>query len=137
MGWMERQEPNSGEIFEAATVKNRIDLTANTMISIPMIIDVVDNKTIWTDVALKANPNFNVNIENNQGGIIATCMALTNMQKTTLSDLISLHIKARGLKVTDPADANVVFDIAAPEEKNEDTTYIDPFMLDVFMSEYL
>lgn len=137
MGWMERQEPNSGEIFEAATVKNRIDLTANTMISIPMIIDVVDNKTIWTDVALKANPNFNVNIENNQGGIIATCMALTNMQKTTLYDLISLHIKARGLKVTDPADANVVFDIAAPEEKNEDTTYIDPFMLDVFMSEYL
>ena len=137
MGWMERQEPNSGEIFEAATVKNRIDLTANTMISIPMIIDVVNSKTIWTDVALKSNPNFNVNIENNQGGIVATCMALTNMQKTTLYDLISLHIKARGLNVTNPVDADIVFDMAAPDEKNEDTVYIDPFMLDVFMSEYL
>lgn len=137
MGWMERQNPNSGEIFEAATVKNRIDLTANTLISIPMIIDVVDNKSIWTDVALKANPNFNVNIENNGSGIVATCMALTNMQKTTLYDLISLHIKARGLKVDNPTDADIVFDTKISEDKNEDTTYINPFMLDVFMKEYL
>lgn len=137
MGWMEREKPNSGEIFEVATVKNKIDLTANTMISIPMIIDVVESKIIWTDVALKENPNYHINIENNQGGIIATCMALTNMRKTTLYDLIVLHIKARGLRVTDPEDANIVFDLVNPETKKEDTTYIDPFMLDVFMSEYL
>lgn len=137
MGWMEREKPNSGEIFEVATVKNKIDLTANTMISIPMIIDVAESKIIWTDVALKANPNYHINIENNQGGIIATCMALTNMRKTTLYDLIALHIKARGLRVTDPEDANIVFDLVNPETKKEDTTYIDPFMLDVFMSEYL
>lgn len=137
MGWMEREKPNSGEIFEVATVKNKIDLTANTMISIPMIIDVAESKIIWTDVALKENPNYHINIENNQGGIIATCMALTNMRKTTLYDLIALHIKARGLRVTDPEDANIVFDFVNPETKKEDTTYIDPFMLDVFMSEYL
>ena len=137
MGWMEREKPNSGEIFEVATVKNKIDLTANTMISIPMIIDVAESKIIWTDVALKENPNYHINIENNQGGIIATCMALTNMRKTTLYDLIALHIKARGLRVTDPEDANIVFDLVNPETKKEDTTYIDPFMLDVFMSEYL
>ena len=137
MGWMERENPDSGEIFEVATVKNKIDLTANTMISIPMIIDVAESKIIWTDVALKENPNYHINIENNQGGIIATCMALTNMRKTTLYDLIALHIKARGLRVTDPEDANIVFDLVNPETKKEDTTYIDPFMLDVFMSEYL
>lgn len=137
MGWMEREEPDSGEIFEIAAVKNKIDLTANTKVSIPMVVDVVDKKIIWMDMALKNAPNYNINIENNQGGIIASCMAFTNMKKTTLYELIDHHIKARGIRVDDPADANVVFCTEVPKDQADGVRYITPFMLDVFMSEYL
>lgn len=137
MGWMEREEPNSGEIFEVSTVKNKIDLIANTKIAIPMVIDVVDRKVIWMDMALKANPNYHVNIEGNQGGIIASCMAIVNMDKPNLYDLIDTHIKARGVRADDPAEANIVFCAEIPKDTVDGVKYITPFMLDVFMSEYL
>jgi len=39
-GFMVRQFPNSGEIYDPLTVENKFDLTANTRIAIPLIIDL-------------------------------------------------------------------------------------------------
>lgn len=137
MGWMEREEPNSGEVFEAASVRNRIDLTAAAQISIPMILDAKERRIIWADMALKNDPRFNVNIENNQGGIVATCMALTVMQKPTVYDLISVNIHARGIHTDSPADADIVFSVEKPEDMQENTMWVSPFQTDTLMSEFL
>ena len=137
VGWMEREVPESGEIFEPSTVKNKIDITTNATIYIPMVVDVVDKKVIWMDMTTKSHPQYHVNLENNQGGIIASCMAITQMNKPTLYELIDLNIKARGVRADNPADANIVFCTEIPKEQDPNKKYITPFMTEVFMSEYL
>ena len=51
-GWMVRQYPGSGEIFEPSTVQDKVDITADTQISIPVILDLKERKLIWTDLSL-------------------------------------------------------------------------------------
>ena len=49
---MVRQYPGSGEIFEPSTVQDKVDITADTQISIPVILDLKERKLIWTDLSL-------------------------------------------------------------------------------------
>lgn len=128
MGWMGRENPKSGEIYEPKTVQNKIDLTANTQICIPMILDLVDKVIIWTDIALKHEAKWQNNIEVNGHGIAITCKALAEMVKPNLYDLINMHIKARGIKCEDKDKADVIFDI------NDGIT---PFDTEIFMGEYI
>ena len=39
-GWMARESPQSGEVFEARTVQDKIDLASGTTVSIPVIMDL-------------------------------------------------------------------------------------------------
>jgi len=128
MGWMSRENANSGEIYEPKTVQNKIDLTADTKICIPMMIDLVDKTVIWADMALRRNPNWYNNVEANGHGIAITCKAITEMKKPNLYDLINLHIKARGIKCDNKDEADIIFDV------NDGIT---PFDTDVFMGEYI
>lgn len=58
----------------------------------------------------------------------ATCYSMVNMSKPNLYDLIDLHIRARGLRVANKEDADIIFDVDSG---------ITPFDVDVFMGEYL
>ena len=49
---MVRQYPGSGEVFEPSTVQDKVDITADTQISIPVILDLKERKLIWTDLSL-------------------------------------------------------------------------------------
>ncbi len=126
-GWMIREQADSGEIFEAKTVKNKIDISANTRFTIPLIIDVLERKVIWTDIALANRPEFPNNVHSNKTNICLTCKAIANLQKTTLYDLFSLHAKARGRVVKDAKKADVIFSV------NQGT----PFETDKIVSEFL
>ena len=44
-GWMMRQRPDSGEVFEPATVIDRVDLSADTRICIPVVLDMETRKS--------------------------------------------------------------------------------------------
>ncbi|MEH6941007.1 TerD family protein [Bacillus sp. JJ722] len=127
-GWMMRSEPNSGEIFEPNTVSDKIDLSSNTTISIPVIIDLHERKMIWCDLALKNHPFFYNNLEGNQTGIIAMGKAMTSIVKPTLYDLFLLHAIARGELVESREEADVVFAF--------DGT-ISPFDTEMIISEFL
>lgn len=109
-GWMVRQNPQSGEIFEPKTVQNKIDLSSNTRYCIPMIFDLVDEKVIWTDLSLKNNPCFVNNVNNNKKSLQLTCRAMLNLNKPNLYDLLSLHAKCRGKIVKNKSEANTIFD---------------------------
>jgi hypothetical protein len=127
-GWMVRQYPQSGEIFEPATVQNKIDITANTQVCIPVIMDLEERKAIWADVALKKNIYRYNNIEGNQKGLISMGKAFTNLVKPNLYDLFTLHVAARGTLTDNIETADNVFSV----EKG-----ITPFDIEIIMAEFL
>ena len=127
-GWMMRQDVQSGEIFEPKTVQNKVDLTADTKVCIPMIMDLVKKEVIWTDLALKAYPSCPHNVENNLTGIALTGKAMAEMHKANLYDLFMLHAEARGIIVNKAKDADTVFSV---------TEGITPYDIEKISSEYL
>ncbi len=108
-GWMGRQHADSGEIYEPKTVRDRLDLTADTRIAIPLLIDIEAREVIWCDMALRRNPDWVNNVHGNLSGIGLTLQALTHLNKPHLYDLFLLHAAARGELVWSPEDAETKF----------------------------
>ncbi|WP_088088387.1 TerD family protein [Bacillus sp. OV166] len=127
-GWMIRKEPRSGEIFEPKTVVDKFDITADTQICIPVIFDLAERKAIWADIALRRNPNYEINIEGNLIGIAATGKSMTSLKKPTLYDLFMLHAHARGKHVELKKEADTIFSVKEG---------ITPFEIEKIMAEFL
>jgi len=131
-GWMSREDVGSGEIYEPKTVVQKMDLTSPSTVCIPVIFDCINREMIWCDMNLTINGCQHHccgnNVESNLSGVAATCYSMVNMSKPNLYDLIALHIRARGIRVDNKEDADVIFDIESG---------ITPYYLDVFMGEYL
>jgi len=127
-GWMMRQYPQSGEVFEPAAVVDRIDLASNTQISIPVVLDLKERAVIWCDLALARNPNYYNNIEGHQTGVVAMGKAMTTMAKPNLYDLFRLHALARGELVERAEEAQTVF---SPQHG------ITPFDVEEIMASFL
>jgi len=127
-GFMIRQFPNSGEIYDPVTVENKFDLTANSSVAIPLIIDLYERKVVWTDLSLNSNPLTNNNVHNNLSSMTIINKSMTTLVKPNLYDLFNLHIKARGQKTFDINEANIIFSV----DKG-----IKPTDIDIIVSEYL
>ncbi|WP_337100595.1 TerD family protein [Paenibacillus sp. YIM B09110] len=128
VGWMMRKKPGSGEIFEPSTVANKIDVTADTQIAIPVILDLVERTIIWTDLSLTRSPDYYNNVEGNQGGMVLMGKAMTALRKPDLYDLFKLHAVARGESVDVAEQADTVFSL----EKG-----VTPYDIELIMAEYL
>lgn len=131
-GWMGREDVKSGEIYEPKTVEQKMDLTSQSIVCIPVIFDCVEREFIWCDMNVSLDGchyhRGGNNVESNLMGVAATCYSIVNMKKPNLYDLIDLHIRARGLKVENKEEADIVFDI---------DDGITPFDTEVFMGEYI
>ncbi len=92
-GWMNRENMQSGEIFEPKTVTNKSKLTADTKISIPVVFDLIERKAIWADLALKNSSNYN-NVEKNGNNIVLMARSIVKNTKLNVYDLILLHARA-------------------------------------------
>ena len=112
-GWMERQDTNSGEIFEPSTVDMRIDMNTDSTVAIPVIFDCVKKEFIWCDMNLDINRTYTRyhgnNLESNLTGVSAAGYAMTHLSKPDLYTLIMLNVRARGLLVSDRAEADIIF----------------------------
>lgn len=126
-GWMARRKPGSGEIYEPRTVQDRLDLTADTKIALPLVIDVLENKVVWCDMALRRHPQWQNNVHGNLSGIAVTMQSLVEMKKPNLYDLFRLHAQARGTKVNSAPEADTVFSVESGL----------PFRLEEITSEYM
>ena len=164
-GWMEREDVNSGEIFESSTVKQRIDLMAETTVAIPVLFDCVTREYIWMDVAGNIN-NMNkrcANIEGNLSGVSAMCYGIIKGHKPQMYDLAVFNALSRGIIVENRNEADTIFDMntekpkiitekyievqnekgevidtrVETEEKEKDCRIITPYMIEVWMSEML
>lgn len=137
-GWMEREFPNSGEIFEPTTVAMKMDLTNDANICIPAIFDCKERKFIWCDLGGKCDGTCFNNLESNLKGVTAACYAITNIKKPNMGGLAFLNAKARGELVETREEADTIFspDATIPEGK-ENVRVITPFDTDVWMGEML
>jgi hypothetical protein len=128
MGWMMRREPGSGEIFEPATVVDRVDLSANQRICIPAIFDLASREVLWTDVAHRQEPTMMAAVETSSTSLGALVQAMTVLHKTNLYRLWCLHAEARGTRVYTAAEADTVFSVDQG---------ITPWDHEAIMAEYL
>ncbi|MBA2664257.1 MAG: TerD family protein [Bradymonadaceae bacterium] len=128
IGWMMRNQPRSGEVFEPSTVVDRIDMAADTQICMPMILDLQTRELIWTDIAMRAHPNYNVNVEGNRSSASHIVRAMVSMAKPNLHTLFSLHAEARGVLVDALEEADTVFAL------DQGTT---PFDIETIMARYM
>ena len=127
-GWMMRQKPQSGEVFEPSTVVDRIDLTADTRICIPVVIDLEERVMYWADLALTRNPNWHVSLEANQRGVVTMARAIISLVKPNLYQLFELHTRARGDRVDTMEEADTVFSLHEG---------ITPFSIEQIMADFL
>ena len=107
-GWMERQDVNSGEIFEPSTVKMKMDLTSNHRMTIPVLFDCVDKVVIWLDASIGIHAPGG-NVHNTFSKSSATLYAMVNMNKLDMYYLAYLHGLARGQIVADREEADIIF----------------------------
>jgi hypothetical protein len=117
VGWMERSQPQSGEVFEAKTVKNKVDLTTEAQCVVPMVIDLYEGNVIWMDLTI-GSPSAMHNIEMTKNKVSMMGKALTEMKKPDMYTLIALHAQARGEIVDCPDEADIEF--CPPRVRPED-----------------
>lgn len=110
-GVMMRAEPGSGEVYDPKTVTNGFDLTADTQIAVPLIIDLKERKSIWVDLGLTRNPEHVNNIHGNSSSLSALSEAVITKQHTSLYDLFVAHAEARGKLVATAEEADTVFTV--------------------------
>ncbi len=157
-GWMEREDMNSGEIYEPSTVEMCIKLASDSKVSIPVIFDCKEKKLVWLDMNMymdKLTHYYGNNVESNLDGVRAVCYAMMHLNKPSMYDLIRLNALARGCLVEDRNAADIIFsnDTTKPVEfveeqtddvgemkhvwKEKDVPIVTAFDLDYFMGKLL
>lgn len=127
VGFMERECPNSGEIYEPKTVINKSDIATSVTQVMPMVVDIDNMEVVWTDLAV-VNDGYLNNVEANKNRIILAVKSMLNVVKPNMYDLAILHTLARGELVEDKEEADVIFSL---------TEGITPYDVDIIMGEYL
>ena len=95
-GWMARQKPGSGEIYEPRLVEDRLDITSDSRIAIPAVFDLRERQLIWADLALTRWPLWITTVAANLWGIQLMLKSMVMLKKPNVYDLLKLHIEARG-----------------------------------------
>ena len=126
-GWMARADVASGEVFEPRSVFDRIDITSDTAICLPFVMDVQERRMIWADLGLTSSARWN-NVQNNLSGVSLMLRALVHTPRPDLETLFDLHARARGERVASPQHAQAVF---APDQG------VTPFDTDLIRSGFL
>jgi stress response protein SCP2 len=132
-GVMEREDADSGEIFEPATVKIKSDIDGNSVNTLPLLVDLKTREVIWVD--LKSD-SYGFNIEMTRKGIVMASKAIATSKIPTVYDVLLANVHARGGEYVDtPVDENGLL-------LNDVTIFavdqgIRPMDTDVLVADYL
>lgn len=128
MGWMKREGlGQEGEIYDARTVENKINITGSCNCNIPFLVDLKEKTITWLDLSTKRDLYYN-NIESNQNGIVDVVKSIITTKKPNIYDLIEMNVESRGKIVYNKEEADKVFSL------NEGIT---PFDDEMIISEYI
>lgn len=112
-GVMLRTEPQSGEVFEPATVEERFDMTVNSVNATPFAFDLATRELIWMDSAVKADGAHSYNVASNQDTIVTTLRAAVMtrpMSVAKLADLVGV-VYDESAEAIDPAQTAEVLQL--------------------------
>jgi hypothetical protein len=125
-GWMGRTDVRSGEIFDARTVQDKIDLAADQRSAMPIIFDLKERKAIWADLSMTSDMRSCMTARNTP--VTKMAKAIVELNKPNLFDLFEMHAQARGKVVKKRETAETVFSL---------TEGVTPFEIDTILSEYV
>lgn len=138
--WQEGIDSKFGDIFEPSRVQQSVNLGFNSDCGIPVVFDLKNREIIWCDLSLTTNKNFPRCLEGNIHGLSATVMGICQSYKPQMYDLALLHIRARGIRVENKNEADVIISNDITNLNNEDMNkikYITAFDTDVWQGELL
>ena len=110
-GWMERENVDSGELFEPASVIQSIELTGDTAYAVPAVLDMTKDQAeiIWVDLSKPSQFNIQNNIKEGKPGLLLTLKGIIESKEFTLFDYFTYWAKANGSIVGSENDATIIF----------------------------
>jgi stress response protein SCP2 len=117
-----------GEIFDARTVETKFDVSTDSKMIVPLILDLERREMIWLDMGVNSRIQAGSNIQNSGQTLNTLLRSVVETRKTLLTELIDLHIKARGEYTNDLESADTIF------SENQGIT---PWDLEKIMSDFM
>ena len=99
-------DPQRGEVFEASTVMQRLDLTSPGFNATPFVIDLAERRLIWWDLAVGVGEHQVANLDHSTNRVLAHLLDLLEGRRMPLAHLLTLLADA---VVEDPDAARLVF----------------------------
>jgi stress response protein SCP2 len=93
-GWMDRKDGFKGEIFEPKTVSNKFNLTSDSQVSIPCVIDIDNNSITWLDLSFNHFKGLR-NVEATKDHISVLTESMMKQKYMSLFELLYIHGLAR------------------------------------------
>jgi len=109
LGWMSRTDGQGGAIYDARTVRQKVDLTTSGERVLVGYVDVVRRQFVWADLVLPSRcSGFNA-VETSTDMMSKLARGIVTPIRPTLGSLLEDHAKVRGELVATPEDADIVF----------------------------
>ena len=99
-------DPQSGEVFEASTVMQRLDLVSPTFNATPFVIDLAERRLIWWDLPVGVGEHQVANLDRSSNRVLAHLLDLLEGRRMPLAHLLGLLADD---VVEDPHEAELVF----------------------------
>ena len=99
-------DPQSGEVFEASTVMQRLDLVSPTFNATPFVIDIAERRLIWWDLPVGVGEHQVANLDRSRNRVLAHLLDLLEGRRMPLAHLLGLLADD---VVEDPDEAELVF----------------------------
>ena len=99
-------DPQSGEVFEASTVMQRLDLVSPTFNATPFVIDLAERRLIWWDLPVGVGEHQVANLDRSSNRVLAHLLDLLEGRRMPLAHLLGLLADDI---VEDPDEAQLVF----------------------------
>ena len=99
-------DPQSGEVFEASTVMQRLDLVSPTFNATPFVIDLAERRLIWWDLPVGVGEHQVANLDRSSNRVLAHLLDLLEGRRMQLAHLLGL---LADVVVEDHDEAELVF----------------------------
>lgn len=83
-------DPQSGEVFEASTVMQRLDLISPTFNATPFVIDLAERRLIWWDLPVGVGEHQVANLDRSSNRVLAHLLDLLEGRRMPLAHLLGL-----------------------------------------------
>ena len=83
-------DPQSGEVFEASTVMQRLDLISPTFNATPFVIDLAERHLIWWDLPVGVGEHQVANLDRSSNRVLAHLLDLLEGRRMPLAHLLGL-----------------------------------------------